>query len=194
MPLAPVPISCILTSASLHDSQAAIPLALTTAQRVTNLYDLSDSAYDAPAIHEQIRSLGHIPIVDANPRRDAARKAELQADAQRKKLLNFICAEDVCYRERTTVEWVNARLKRRVRRTHDPRAGQRQGDVPSYVWYRCIGRRPDPATDHVDGTREDKTASNLEGHGRGVPKKRAAGRYHASNSRTITAQRRPTAS
>jgi hypothetical protein len=27
-----VPISCILTSASLHDSQAAIPLALTTAQ------------------------------------------------------------------------------------------------------------------------------------------------------------------
>jgi hypothetical protein len=58
-----IPISCILTSASLHDSQAAIPLALTTVQRVTNLYDLSDSAYDAPPIHEQIRSLGHIPII-----------------------------------------------------------------------------------------------------------------------------------
>lgn len=106
-----IPISCILTSASLHDSQAAIPLALTTAQGVTDLYDLSDSAYDAPAIHERIRSLGHIPIIDANPRRAAGRKAELQAEAQRKKLLNFSCAEDVRYRERTTVQRVNARLK-----------------------------------------------------------------------------------
>jgi hypothetical protein len=106
-----IPISCILTSASLHDSQAAIPLALTTAQRVTNLYDLSDSAYDAPPIHEQIRGLGHIPIIDANPRRGAARKEELQAEAQRQKLLNFTYAEEVRYRERTTVERVNARLK-----------------------------------------------------------------------------------
>jgi hypothetical protein len=106
-----IPISCILTSASLHDSQAAIPLALTTAQRVTNLYDLSDSAYDAPLIHAQIRSLGHIPIIDINPRRDQALKEELQAEAQRQKLLNFTYAEDVRYRERTTVERVNARLK-----------------------------------------------------------------------------------
>src|ERR1039458_9038273 len=106
-----IPISCILTSASLHDSQAAIPLALTTAQRVTSLYDLSDSAYDAPSIHEQIRSLGHIPIIDANPRRDAARKAELEAEEKRRKLLNLNYAEDVRYRERTTVERVNARLK-----------------------------------------------------------------------------------
>jgi len=106
-----IPISCILTSASLHDSQAAIPLALTTAQRVTSLYDLSDSAYDAPPIHEQSRSLGHIPIIDANPRRDAARKAELQAEEKRRKLLNFNYAEDVRYHERTTVERVNARLK-----------------------------------------------------------------------------------
>jgi hypothetical protein len=106
-----IPISCILTSASLHDSQAAIPLALTTAQRVTHLYDLSDSAYDAPPIHEQSRSLGHIPIIDTNPRRDAARKAELQAEEKRRKLLNFNYAEEVRYRERTTVERVNARLK-----------------------------------------------------------------------------------
>jgi hypothetical protein len=47
-----IPISCILTSASLHDSQAAIPLARLTAQRVTHLYDLMDSAYDARLIHE----------------------------------------------------------------------------------------------------------------------------------------------
>jgi hypothetical protein len=106
-----IPISCILTSASLHDSQAAIPLARLTAQRVTNLYDLMDSAYDAQSIHEHIRGLGHIPIIDAHPRRDASQKAELQAEAKRQKLLNFNYAEDVRYRERTTVERVNARLK-----------------------------------------------------------------------------------
>src|ERR1035437_2215172 len=106
-----IPISCILTSASLHDSQAAIPLARLTAQRVTNLYDLMDSAYDAQSIHEHIRGLGHIPIFDAHPRRDASQKAELQAEAKRQELLNFNYAEGVRYRERTTVERVNARLK-----------------------------------------------------------------------------------
>ena len=50
-----IPVSCILTSASMHDSQAAIALACLTAGRVDNLYDpgsgpgqaLMDAAYDA---------------------------------------------------------------------------------------------------------------------------------------------------
>ena len=45
-----IPVSCLLTSASVHDSQAAIPLARLTASRVDSLYDLMDSAYDAPEI------------------------------------------------------------------------------------------------------------------------------------------------
>jgi hypothetical protein len=106
-----IPISCILTSASMHDSQAAIPLACMTAKRVIHLYDLMDSAYDAQSIHEYIRSLGHIPLIDVHPRRDAALKEELQAEAKRCKLLNFNYAENVRYNERTTVERVNARLK-----------------------------------------------------------------------------------
>jgi hypothetical protein len=106
-----IPISCILTSASLHDSQAAIPLALLTAQRVRNLYDLMDSAYDAQAIHEHSRGLGHIPLIDVHPRRNQARKAELQAEQKRRKMLCYPSAEDLRYRERTTVERVNARLK-----------------------------------------------------------------------------------
>jgi hypothetical protein len=106
-----IPIGCIITSASVHDSQAAIPLACMTAQRVTNCYDLMDSAYDARLIHEYSRGLGHIPIIDAHPRRDQELKAELQAEAKRRQLLNFNYAEDVRYRERTTVERVNARLK-----------------------------------------------------------------------------------
>ena len=37
-----IPVSAILTSASLHDSQAAIPLAQLSARRVVNLYDVMD--------------------------------------------------------------------------------------------------------------------------------------------------------
>jgi hypothetical protein len=55
-----IPISCLLTSASVHDSQVALPLATITADRVTNLYDLMDSAYDAPEISAKSRSLGHV--------------------------------------------------------------------------------------------------------------------------------------
>jgi len=105
-----IPVSCILTSASLHDSQAAIPLAALSAGRITNLYDLMDSAYDAQAIHEYSRNLGHVPLIDTNPRQ-AARKAELEAEEKRRRLLRCKTAEEVRYQERTTVERVNARLK-----------------------------------------------------------------------------------
>jgi hypothetical protein len=106
-----IPVSCLLTSASMHDSQAAIPLARVSAQRVTNLYDLMDSAYDAEEIRKQSRELGHVPIIDVNPRRDAARKAELQAEEQRRHRLGHTTAEQIRFHERTTVERVNARLK-----------------------------------------------------------------------------------
>ena len=36
-------MSAVLTSASVHDSHVAIPLAQMSAQRVTALYDLMDS-------------------------------------------------------------------------------------------------------------------------------------------------------
>ncbi len=48
-----VPVNCILTSASTHDSQVAIPLAEGTQTRLTNLYDLMDSAYDAEEIKKK---------------------------------------------------------------------------------------------------------------------------------------------
>jgi hypothetical protein len=65
-----IPVSVILTSASLHDSQAAIPLTQMSSERVSNLYDhLMDAAYDSPEIHAFSKSLGHCPIIDNNPRR-----------------------------------------------------------------------------------------------------------------------------
>jgi transposase len=106
-----IPISCILTSASTHDSQVALPLATMTSQRVTNLYDLMDSAYDAPIIREHSRSLGHVPIIDINPRRNTKLKEELRAEARRFELLHFELPEARRYKERTNVERVYARLK-----------------------------------------------------------------------------------
>src|SRR5271157_3485542 len=37
-----IPVSCVLTSASVHDSQVAIPLMTMTGARVSYLYDLMD--------------------------------------------------------------------------------------------------------------------------------------------------------
>ena len=106
-----IPISCILTSASTHDSQVALPLAAMTSQRITNLYDLMDAAYDAPIIREYSKSLEHVAIIDINPRRNAKLKEELRAEKRRLELLHFERPEDRRYKERTNVERVYARLK-----------------------------------------------------------------------------------
>jgi hypothetical protein len=106
-----IPVSCILTSASVHDSQVAIPLATMTAGRLVNLYDLMDSAYDAAEIKAHSRALGHVPIIDVNPRRDAALKQELAREERRRKLVGHRAAEDIRYNERSSAERVNANLK-----------------------------------------------------------------------------------
>ena len=106
-----IPISCILTSASTHDSQVALPLATMTSQRITNLYDLMDAAYDAPIVRERSKSLGHVAIIDINTRRNIKLKEELRAEARRCELLHFERPEDRRYKERTNVERVYARLK-----------------------------------------------------------------------------------
>jgi len=93
-----IPVSCILTSASVHDSQVAIPLAQMTSERVTNCYDLMDSAYDAPEIAQFMRGLGHVPIIDHNPRRNGQKRAFDPATAMR-------------YNVRSTSERVNSNLK-----------------------------------------------------------------------------------
>nr|WP_243217370.1 transposase [Methylobacter sp. S3L5C] len=106
-----IPISAVLTSASTHDSQVAIPLAIISNERVTNLYDVMDSAYDVPQIHDMSRQLGHIPLIDVHPRRDKALKEELTAENKRCRLVGHRMAEAIRYNERSTVERVNGRLK-----------------------------------------------------------------------------------
>ena len=106
-----VPLSAILTSASFHDSQAAIPLATMTAGRVVNLYDLMDAAYDAREIHAISERLGHVPIIDTNPRRDKALKEARNREARARRAAGHVEARTVRYRIRTVVERTNAHLK-----------------------------------------------------------------------------------
>lgn len=105
-----IPISAVLTSASVHDSQVAIPLATMSTHRVTYLYDVMDSAYDAYHIKEESRALGHVPIVDPKtPPGWAKGQAQAIPGDDKKRQLSW--AEEERYKERTMVERVNGRLK-----------------------------------------------------------------------------------
>ena len=106
-----IPVSALLTSASVHDSQVAIPLATITSKKITNLYDLMDSAYDVEGIHQHSKSLGHVPLIDQNPRRNQEMKKDMEAEAKAQKVLNWQTPEALRYNERTTVERGNSRLK-----------------------------------------------------------------------------------
>ena len=92
-----VPVSALLTRASVHDSQTAVPLSMLTLSRVTNLYDLMDAAYCREEIRAHSRRLGHVPLIDHNPR-GGEKKTFAPDEAQR-------------YKERTQAERANGRLK-----------------------------------------------------------------------------------
>lgn len=92
-----IPLLCVTTSASIHDSQVVIPLMKQLASSVSSLYDLMDSAYDAPSIREVSAALGHVALIDQNPRR--GRK------------IDFAPCECLRFRERSNAERGNSRLK-----------------------------------------------------------------------------------
>lgn len=116
-----IPISALLTGANVHDSQAAIPLMTISTQRVTYLYELMDSAYEAAAIREHSLQLGHRPITD-HPRRYrkiGERKVPLRKNSRSWKRViekelraeELTWAEQDRFAERTMVERVFGRLK-----------------------------------------------------------------------------------
>jgi len=116
-----IPISTLLTAASVHDSQAAIPLMTMSTQRVTYLYELMDCAYDARAIREHSLALGHRPITDHPKRRRKVgeRKVPLRKNSRSWKRVidtetraeEMTWAEQDRFVERTMVERVFSRLK-----------------------------------------------------------------------------------
>lgn len=87
-----IPLAALTTSASMHDSQAAIPLMKLTAARVSSFYELMDSAYDARLISQLSHELGHVAIVDAKHRGKPLWKPEMEPDRARR------------YRHRTEAE------------------------------------------------------------------------------------------
>lgn len=105
-----IPLTAVVTSASLNDCDAAIPLAIKCSKLVTNFYDLMDAAYDHPEIAEHSASLGHVPIIDKRPTSTAA-KHEKAAEKKRRKLINFQTAEEKRYRNRMKSERFNALYK-----------------------------------------------------------------------------------
>lgn len=116
-----IPSSALLTGAHVHDSQAAIPLMTMSTQRVTYLYELMDSAYDARAIRQHSLALGHRPIADHPPRyrKVGEQKVLLRKNSRAWKTVPVMelraeelsWAEQDRFAERSMVERVFSRLK-----------------------------------------------------------------------------------
>ena len=92
-----IPLSCLLTSASVHDSNVSLPLEEITGNRVTSLYTLMDAAYDSKIIKDHIVGKGKVPVIDHNPRRG--------------KKIKFDPPKAERYKARTGAERTNAILK-----------------------------------------------------------------------------------
>jgi hypothetical protein len=92
-----VPVSAVLTSASVNDMQVAIPLAKMSAERVESCYEVMDTGFDCTAIREHGRELHHVPIIPYQKR--GSQKPEMAPH------------ERIRYRERSAVERVFSRLK-----------------------------------------------------------------------------------
>ena len=92
-----IPVKALLTSASVHDSQVMMPLMVATSACLTYLYDVGDAAYCSPILREASRNLGHVPLIDHNPRRGEK--------------IPFAPHEAQRFKVRSQAERVNARLK-----------------------------------------------------------------------------------
>jgi hypothetical protein len=68
-----------------------------------------ESAKAAPEIWEHSRSLGHVPIIDANPRREG--KEAIETENLARKTANYALAEAIRYNQRSSSERVNSNLK-----------------------------------------------------------------------------------
>lgn len=112
-----IPVAALTTSASMHDSGAAIPLMRLAAQRgLRVLYDLFDAAYDAEEIRAEAAAQDQVPIIAAN-----GRSASAKAEAERLSKLPFsrLDVERALvdtdrrrrFKARSAAERVNARLK-----------------------------------------------------------------------------------
>ena len=133
-----IPVSCIMTSASTHDSQVAIPLGTLTAGRVENLYDLMDAAYDSIEIWAHCILLGHKPIIDVNPRRSVEMQEALKQEKKARRTLGLVFPEErrsaryvVRSGSERSDQWASLGMSSAAR--HVRVRGYRQGSGPPHV-------------------------------------------------------------
>jgi len=106
-----IPISAVITSASVHDSQVAIPLTTISSKRVVHLYEVMDSAYDADEIHAHSRQLNHVPVIAPHPRRGTKKSSQVPKVYPDTPGPELCWAKQERFKVRTMSERVNARLK-----------------------------------------------------------------------------------
>lgn len=94
-----IPISAILTSASVHDSQVAIPLSIKSKHRTSTIfYELMDAAYDAKEIVQHIEANGSVALIDPNNR--CSKNPRILAPHEKQR-----------YKQRSSAERTNSQLK-----------------------------------------------------------------------------------
>src|SRR4029077_18932660 len=118
-----------------------------------------DSAYDDPMIRSHSQSLGHVPLIDVNPRANKELKQELEAEAKRRQLLGHKLAEEVRYNERTTAERANARIKDEFGGRNVRVRGNAKFMCPPHVRHAGAHHRPAPALRHLRACQESTALS-----------------------------------
>lgn len=93
-----IPLSYIVTSASTHGTQAAIPLETMTMQRVCSLYSLMDAGYVSADISNYVESYGKVPVI--YPKKEKG-----------KDFIPLDPAKVERFKNRTVVERANSRVK-----------------------------------------------------------------------------------
>ena len=110
-----IPITAFYSAANVHDSSLALPLMQETSKRVNYLYDLQDAGYDADIIRDFSSALGHIPIIDINPKNSKVLKAKIELVEHEREAFKYLSHHLNCekehYNQRSMVERVNKYLK-----------------------------------------------------------------------------------
>jgi hypothetical protein len=92
------PISALVTSASMHDTGAAIPLETATNLKVKSLYSLMHAAYNSDHIKTYITNAGKVAIIDPKKPKGGEKVPLAPPEKER-------------YKIRTTVERTNSTIK-----------------------------------------------------------------------------------
>jgi len=105
-----IPVSCILTAASVSDMLLAIPLSRKSEQRTTPFYELMDQGYYSKAIREFIEQRGRIPVIQKKPI-NKKMKEEMAIEARNRKALGITSVPEYRLKHRTVVERFFSDLK-----------------------------------------------------------------------------------